>query len=116
MGLLIFKSFWSSVGFLSNGVTSADLKHAGTYPSISDLLIILVIDGIRSSTHIEKREFEIGSKSQDFNGAFKIIDLTYSSDTGSKGERIDPSDSKTAWIYPKAHHIFQKVVYKNVNF
>ena len=26
----------------------------------------------------------IGSKSQDFIGAFKIIDITYSSDTGLK--------------------------------
>ena len=60
------------------------LKHASTDPSISDLLIILVIDGIRSSTHLEKREVGIGSKSQDFIGAFKIIDLTYFSDTGSK--------------------------------
>ena len=61
-------------------LTSADLKHAGTDPSISDLLIILVIDGIKSSTHLGKREVGIGSKSQDFMGAFN----TYSSDTGSK--------------------------------
>ena len=67
---------WSSVVFLSNGVTSAGLKHAGTDPSISDLLITLVIDGIRSSTYLEKKEVGIGSKSQDFSGAFKIIDLT----------------------------------------
>ena len=75
---------WSSVGFLSNSVKSGDLKHAGTDPPISDLLIILYINGIRSSTHSEKREVGIGSKSQDFIGAFKIIDLTYSSDTASK--------------------------------
>ena len=68
---------WSSVGFLSNGVMSADLKHAGTDPSISDLLNILVIDEIRSSTHLEKREVGIGSKSQDFIGAFKIIKHNY---------------------------------------
>ena len=58
--------------------------HAGTDPSITDLLIILVIDGIRSSRHLEKREVGIGSKSHDFIGAFRIIDLKYSSDTGSK--------------------------------
>ena len=74
MGLYFFKSLWSSVGFLSNGVTSADLKPADTDPSISDFLIILVIHGIKPTTHLEKREVGIGSKSQDFMGAFKVID------------------------------------------
>ena len=49
----------------------------GTDPSISDLSITLVIDGIKSSTHLEKREVGIGSKSQNFMGAFEMIDLTY---------------------------------------
>ena len=46
--------------------------------------LLVTCDGIKSSTHLEKREVGIGSKSQDYMGAFKIIDLTYSSDTGSK--------------------------------
>ena len=60
-------------GFLSNGVTRAGLKHAGTNPSRSGLFIIFVIGGLKSSTHLENRECVIGPKSQDFEGAFKLI-------------------------------------------
>ena len=50
-----------TVGFLCNGVTNADLKYADIDPSISDLLTILIVDGIKSSTHFEKNErLELG--------------------------------------------------------
>ena len=57
------------MGFFSSGLTSAFLKQPGATPDFSDMLMMLVIDGMMPSPHSFRSHVGIESSSHDLLGA-----------------------------------------------
>jgi hypothetical protein len=58
------RSFWFSEGFLSSGLTRADLNIEGKDPDERELLMTEVIEGRRTSKHSINNGVGNGSRSQ----------------------------------------------------
>ena len=73
--LFFFKSFTSSHGFLSRGLTLADIKQSGTMSVVREVFMIIVMTGTRTSRCclVRSRGVGIGSKLQLFEAVFKMI-------------------------------------------
>ena len=95
-GLKFFRSFTSSPGFFSRGLTMADLKQSGAMPVVREVFMILVMTGTRASRYCLVRDVGIGSSLQLFKAVFKISSSMLASVTGSKSQNLEPvNGSKT---------------------
>ena len=95
-GLKLFRSFASSPGFLSRGLTMADLKQSGTMPVVREVFVILVIAGMRTSRYCLVRGVGIESRLQLVETVFLIRFSMLSSVTSSKSQNLEPvNGSKT---------------------
>ena len=69
-------------GFLSRGLTIAVLKSGGTKPEASEVLMMLVIAGRRTSRFSYSNSVGMGSRSHDLGPVFWRISETNCSVTG----------------------------------
>ena len=68
----------------------ADLKQSGTIPVVSEVFMILVMTGTRTSRYCLVRGVGIGSRLQLFEAFFKISFSMLASVTGSKSQNFEP--------------------------
>ena len=103
----VFKSFTLSPGFLSGGLTMADLKQSGTIPVVREVFMISVMTGARTSRYCLVRGVVIGSRSQLFEAVVKISFSMLASVTVSKSQMITPvwceGFCSSPWLQPWGH-------------
>ena len=87
----LFKMLESRLSFLSNGVTTAVLNTFGTVPELSDMFIISVITGTKTSICSCTKLVGRGSRIHVLGEECKIKSLIYFSVTGLNSEKSTPS-------------------------